>query len=105
MNRILNHLGIQHPIDHLIKGKGLCIRLLVGHPEGRDETDDGLVPGIEESPACLFKLFPQRRQPCPVGEYQAHSMFLKDFKNRISQVGLRAEFDMVAGVFWDLAKE
>jgi len=43
VNCILDHLWIYHPVNHLIKRKGLCIRFLIGHPHRCYEPDDGFL--------------------------------------------------------------
>ncbi len=40
MGRILNHLRVQHPFHHYVKGKGLFIRILIAHPERGYQPDN-----------------------------------------------------------------
>ena len=105
LNGILDHLRVQHTADHLVDREGLGIGFLVGHPKGRDKSNDCLFPRVEEHLIDLSKLFPQRRQPGPVGKDQSYPMLLKDLKEWIRQVGLCAEFNVIPGIFGNVVKE
>ena len=57
--RVLDHLRIQHAGDHLVEREGLGVGFLVAHPQGSDEADDHLIPGVEKLRSHLGKLLPQ----------------------------------------------
>ena len=105
LGRVLDHFRIQHARDHFIEREGLGVGLFVTHPQGGDETDDCLFSRVEKLHSHLGKLFPEGRQPGPMGKYQSYPVLFQDIKDRGNPIGLGAKLNVVSFILRDLAKE
>ncbi len=88
---ILDHLRVQHAIDHLVKREGFGVGILIAHPKGSEKPDNYQRARVEKLRPYLSKLFPERRQPDPVGKDQSFPILFQDLKDWIRQVCLGAK--------------
>jgi hypothetical protein len=91
--------------DHFVKREGIGVGFLVAHPEGSDKSDDDLAPGVEKICSHLGNVLSQRQQPGPFGKGNPDSVLLQNIKDRVRQVCLGAELNVVTGIFRDLVEE
>jgi hypothetical protein len=105
VHRLQNHFWVHHSVDQPVKRVSPFIGLVIPHPQRCQKPDHTRVPGVEKPSTGFRNLFPQGREPGPVGEDLSDPVFGQSFEDLVPEVEVGPEFEVVPRVFRDLTEE